>query len=217
MVITWSDLLRWSFGKKKQTPTFGEERPILPYPPERMVGVWTVRGGWSMSCRTEHTNIDQWDTSLDVGCARGTGNLPQKKRIGQDIARSNFVTSDLYPQNKCNKPSTTTTTSPAAVYFFYHYFVITSKFEELAHPICFAMWFQIKTLVFTCIITFNNRLTTHQVQFRLESTAGFNDPFFFAFLCNWVTCISQGLTCLTFQICELLRVTKCQLNWCGEH
>lgn len=119
MVITWSDLLRWSFGKKKQTPTFGEERPILPYPPERMVGVWTVRGGWSMSCRTEHTNIDQWDTSLDVGCARGTGNLPQKKRIGQDIARSNFVTSDLYPQNKCNKPSTTTTTwSPAAVYFF---------------------------------------------------------------------------------------------------
>lgn len=121
--------------------------------------------------------------------------------------------------NKCNKPrrTTTTTTSPAAVYFFYHYFLITSKFEELAHPICFAMWFQIKTLVFTCIITFNNRLTTHQVQFRLESTAGFNDPFFFAFLCNWVTCISQGLTCLTFQICELLRVTKCQLNWCGEH
>lgn len=36
--------------------TFGEERPILPYPPERMVGVWTERGGWSINCVTEtHT------------------------------------------------------------------------------------------------------------------------------------------------------------------
>lgn len=35
----------------QQWLTFGEERPILPYPPWRMVGVWAARGGWSISCR----------------------------------------------------------------------------------------------------------------------------------------------------------------------
>lgn len=50
---------RLSNKKNNNRLTFGEERPILPYPPERMVGVWTVRGGWSINCMTEHTHKHQ--------------------------------------------------------------------------------------------------------------------------------------------------------------
>lgn len=52
---------------QKKRLTLGEERPILPYPPERMVGVWTVRGGWSINCVTEGTKTSSSETP-DLGC-----------------------------------------------------------------------------------------------------------------------------------------------------
>lgn len=42
--------------RQKKPLTFGDERPILPYPPERMVGVWTIRGGGSINCMIKHTH-----------------------------------------------------------------------------------------------------------------------------------------------------------------
>lgn len=44
--------------RQKKPLTFGDERPILPYPPERMVGVWTIRGGGSINCMIK-THIHQ--------------------------------------------------------------------------------------------------------------------------------------------------------------
>ncbi len=65
--------------------TFGEERPMLPYPPERMVGVWTVRGGWSINWNT-HTSsseIQHWISAVDLTNVGRTSNL---EVIGQNLS-----------------------------------------------------------------------------------------------------------------------------------
>lgn len=205
--------------KKTKRLTFGEERPILPYPPERMVGVWTVRGGWSINCMTEHAHKHR--------AVRFSNTSRLKIRAG-----NKFIGCDLSVSHRLKAMIT------CGCIFFVHTCKVLLALAWL--HCCFSFWgickshllpswFPMRTRLFTCSAVLDGSLTTHRVQFRLESTAGHNvlllSVVLLAFLHNWVTCNSQRLTYLTSSALWLAAsiifgwtfTENCQLNWYSEH
>lgn len=55
---------------------------MLPYPPDRMVGVWTVRGGWSINCVGKHTNTSSTGKCHRVLLNGQRGNVSQEEQAG---------------------------------------------------------------------------------------------------------------------------------------
>lgn len=184
-----------------------------------MVGVWTVRGGWSINCMTEHTHKHQ--------AVRFSNRSRLKIRAG-----NNFIGCHLSVSHRLKAMVT------CSCIFFVHTCKVLLVLAWL--HCCFLFWgtcrshllpswFPMRTRVFTCSTVFHSSLTTHRVQFRLESTAGHNvlllSVVLLAFLHNWVTCNLQRLTYLTSSVLWLAAsiifgwtfTENCQLNWYLEY